>query len=316
VFNRVSYYFNEIKAGIKAVEASSVNINRSAPVAITNPSVTGEAIPGQTLKCNPGTWKNALTVQASWTSPSRLIGTSNLSVQVLPTDGGSEFKCEVIASSQSANVRRVISKFVLGKSTLRTNPVIAGISSGTTFKNGQMVRCEGWNWTNPVDSERITWFTASSSNPSTPVNGRMIGTGSTLTFTPEILKNEKGRYLICQVTGVKDGFESHFATSQYISTPSAPVLGSVSLSYYSLNDGSSVSCSYTKPFDADEVKVEWGSYTGNYFSAIPWLSGDRVTITKAVIQSAAGKSFLLATGGEQHGERRAPEEGEGSEFHT
>jgi hypothetical protein len=32
--------------------------------------------------------------------------------------------------------------------------------------------------------------------------------------------------------------------------------------------------------------------------------------------SATGKSFLLATGGEQHGERRAPEEGEGSEFHT
>jgi secreted trypsin-like serine protease len=291
VFNRVSYYFNEIKAGIRAVEASSVNINRSAPVAITNPSITGEAIPGQTLKCNPGTWKNALSVQASWTSPSRLIGSSSLNVQVLPTDGGSEFKCEVIASSQSANVRRVISKFVLGKSTLRTNPVIAGISSGTTFKNGQMVRCEGWNWTNPVDSERITWFTASSSNPSTPVNGRMIGSGSTLTFTPEILKNEKGRYLICQVTGVKDGFESHFAASQYISTPSAPVLGSVSISYYNLNDGSSVSCSYTKPSDADEVKVEWGSFTGNYFSAIPWLSGDRVTITKAVIQSAAGKSF-------------------------
>jgi hypothetical protein len=119
----------------------------------------------------------------------------------------------------------------------------------------------------------------------------MIGSGATLTFTPEILKNEKGRYLICQVTGIKDGFESHFAASQFISTPNAPILGSVSINYYGLNDGSSVSCSYSKPFDADEVKVEWGSFTGSYFSAIPWLSGDQVTVNKAVIQSAAGKSF-------------------------
>ena len=291
VFNRVSYYFNDIKAGIKAVEASSVSVNRTAPIATTDPSITGEAIPGQTLKCNTGIWKNALSVQASWTSPTRLIGSSNLSVQVLPTDGGSEFKCEIVASSQNASVRRVKTKMILGKATLRSNPVIAGISSGATFKNGQVARCEGWNWTNPVDSERVTWFTASSNNPSTPVNGRMIGSGSTLTFTPEILKNEKGRYLICQVTGIKDGFESHFVSSQYISTPSAPVLGSISINYYSLNDGSSVSCSYTKPYDADELKVEWGSFTGNYFSAIPWLSGDRVSINKAVIQSAAGKSF-------------------------
>jgi hypothetical protein len=32
--------------------------------------------------------------------------------------------------------------------------------------------------------------------------------------------------------------------------------------------------------------------------------------------SATGKSFLLATRREKYGERRAPEEGEGSEFHT
>jgi Trypsin len=291
IFNRVSYYFSDIKSGIKAVEASSVAVNRTAPVATTDPSITGEAIPGQTLKCNPGVWKNAVTVQASWISPSRLIGSSNLTIQVLPTDGGSEFKCKVTAASQSASVTRNLTQVILGKASLRTNPVISGVNNGSTFKNGQVARCEGWNWTNPVDSERVTWFTSSSNNPSTPVNGRQIGTGNTITFTPELLKNERGRYLICQVTGVKDGFESHFVTSQIIQTPNAPVLNPVSLNYYSLADGSSVSCSYSKPYDADEIKVEWGSYTGNYFSAIPWLSGDRISINKVVIQSAAGKSI-------------------------
>ena len=291
IFNRVSYYFNDIKSGIKAVEASSVAVNRTAPVATTDPSITGDAIPGQTLKCNPGAWKNALTVQASWISPTRLIGSSNLNIQVLPTDGGSEFKCKVTAASQSASVTRNLTKVIIGKASLRSNPVISGVNSGPTFKNGQVARCEGWNWTNPVDSERVTWFTSSTNNPSTPVNGRQIGSGNTITFTPELLKNERGRYLICQVTGVKDGFESHFVTSQFIQTPNAPVLNPVSLNYYSLADGSSVSCSYSKPYDADEIKVEWGSYTGNYFSTIPWLSGDRISINKAVIQSAAGKSI-------------------------
>ena len=291
IFNRVSYYFSDIKSGIKAVEASSVAVNRTAPVATTDPSITGDAIPGQTLKCNPGVWKNALSVQASWISPSRLIGSYNLNIQVLPTDGGSEFKCKVTAASQSASVTRNLTKVIVGKASLRSNPVISGVNGGSTFKNGQVARCEGWNWTNPVDSERVTWFTSSTNNPSTPVNGRQIGSGNTITFAPELLKNERGRYLICQVTGVKDGFESHFVTSQIIQTPNAPILSSISLNYSSLSDGSSILCNYSKPFDADEIKVEWGSYTGNYFSAIPLLAGDRISINKSIIQSAAGKSI-------------------------
>lgn len=165
-------------------------------------------------------------------------------------------------------------------------------------------RCEGWNWRTPVDSERITWFTSSSSTPTVPVNGRQIATGSTITFDSNILKGESGRYLICQVTGIKDGFESNFTTSKLITTPAPPSLSYVSVSAYSLSVGNSASCSYSSYGDIETTRIEWGhtSNTG-FFTPIPGLSGSRVSITTDIARQAAGKALscrvtLINSGGE------------------
>jgi malate synthase len=72
----------------------------------------------------------------------------------------------------------------------RKTPAIAGVSNGATFKSGQTARCEGWNWKTPVDSEKVAWFTSSTSQPSVPVNGRQLGSGASLTFDSNILKDE------------------------------------------------------------------------------------------------------------------------------
>lgn len=304
IFTRVSYYEKDIRQGIKEVEAQSVVVNRTAPIATTEPSLIGRAVPGSELKCSPGTWKNAVSIQTSWTSPTRLVGSTKSEVTVLPSDGGAEFKCEVIVASTGASVRRILRTSITGNATLASYPVISGINYNSTLRSGMSARCEGWNWRTPVDSERITWFTSSSSTPTVPVNGRQIATGSTITFDSNILKGESGRYLICQVTGIKDGFESNFTTSKLITTPAPPSLSYVSVSAYSLSVGNSATCSYSSYGDIETTRIEWGhtSNTG-FFTPIPGLSGNRVSITTDIARQAAGKALscrvtLINSGGE------------------
>lgn len=305
IFARVSYYETEVKKGISDIEAQSVSVNRTAPIATEEPSIIpNNPIPGSKLKCDPGKWKNAIAITTTWISPSRLLGSTSSEISVLSSDGGVEFKCEVVVSIAKSSVRRVLRASIIGNSVLSSNPVIAGIVDRATIKSGQTARCEGWNWKTPIDSEKVTWFTSASSQPSIPVNGRQIGSGTSITFDSNILKDENGRYLICQVTGVKNGFESHFTASKYITTPSTPVLSSVSLNAYSLTNGSTATCSYYSSGDIETTNIEWG-YTSiaGYFTLYPGLSGNSIQINSGLSQQAAGKYLacrvtLINSGGE------------------
>lgn len=304
IFSRVSYYEKDIRRGIREVEAQSVVVNRTAPIATTEPDLIGQARPGSVLKCSPGVWKNAVSIQTAWTSPARLVGSLKSEITVLPGDGGAEFRCEVLVSSSGASVRRVLRTSITGTASLTSNPIISGLASGASFRTGMTARCEGWNWRTPVDSEKITWFTSSSSSPSTPVNGRQIGSGSSLTFDSSMLKDENGRYLVCQVTGIKDGFESNFVSTRLITTPSLPSLSSVAVSAYSLSVGNSASCSYNSFGDIETSKVEWG-YTSNtgFFAPFYNATGTKLIITSDLARQAAGKQLackvtLINSGGE------------------
>lgn len=289
VFSRVSYYEKDIKAGIKQVEAQSITVNRTAPISLADPNLSGEAKPGQKLICNPGTWKNAVSITTVWVSPVRIFGSNRNEVQVLPTDGGSEFRCDVVASSQSASVRRVLRTSIQGRAALTSSPVIVS-AAFNSVKVGSQVRCEGWNWQSPVDSEKVSWFTSASPNPSTPVNGREVGNGKILTLTTDTLRNESGRYLICQVTGTKDGFESNFIASQLLNLPTAPALNQVNVAAGSLLENSNVNCRSSYTGNVEQVKVEWGISQGsNNFMPFPGVQGESIQITKSMIQQGAGR---------------------------
>jgi secreted trypsin-like serine protease len=289
IFARVSYYEADIKNGIKALETQSKVVDRSAPVATIEPALIGQAKPGSTLKCSAGSWKNALAITSTWISPARINGSTNADVLVQASDGSSVFKCEVIISSAKASVRRVLTTSITGSAVTTSNPVISGIPS-SVVKSGTIARCEGWNWRSPVDSERITWFTSSSSQPTVPVNGRQIGSGSSITLDSSLLRGENGRYLICQVTGVKDGFESHYIASKYLTTASAPTISYVSISAYSLTSGSSATCSFTSYSDVESTRIDWG-YTSvsGFFTQYSGLTGEQIQLTRDLVQQAAGK---------------------------
>jgi V8-like Glu-specific endopeptidase len=296
IFSRVSYYEKDIRSGIKAVELLATSVNRLAPVEVIAPTLQGEGTPGTTLTCNPGTWENVVSVETSWLSPTRLQGTSNPVTKVIAADAGLEFKCRVTARSKSgdseATVIRNVSKTLVKKLAVASKPTIGGLEGSQFATAGKVVRCEGWNWAEPVDQEVIQWFTVGTDNPTTPVNGKFIGAGKELTLTQEILKSERGRYLVCQLTGTRDNFPSYLVATKLLATPNAPVLNDVQVKSSSLKSGSSATCSYSGSSTVEQVTYQWG-YTGagNTFTPLSGQNADYIQINSQVLRQASGQKL-------------------------
>jgi secreted trypsin-like serine protease len=296
IFSRVSYYEKDIRSGIKAVDLLASKVNRLAPVEVVAPFMQGEGIPGSTLTCNTGSWDNVDKVEISWLSPSRMIGSSIPSTKIIAADAGLEFKCKVLASSKSgdseATVTRTLTKVLPKKLAVASPPVIGGLEGSEFIKVGSVARCEGWNWAEPVDKEVIQWFTTSTSLVTTPVNGKLIGAGIELPITAEFLKNEKGRYLVCQLTGTREGFPSYLVATKLISTPSSPVINDVYVKSSGLKSGSTATCTYSGGNSQALVAYEWG-YTGagNTFTQFGGQTADFIQISLQIIRLASGQKL-------------------------
>ena len=296
IFSRVSYYEKDIRAGIEAVGLLASNDDGLAPVEITLPSMQGEGIPGTSLICNPGTWANAVTVEIEWTSPARLLGNKNQEAKVIAADIGQEFKCRVLAKSKpgdrESTVVRTLSKTLPKKLAVSSPPVIGGLEGAQSIKPGTTARCENWNWAEPVDQEVVEWFSSTSANPSTPVNGKSLGKGRELVLTQELLKSERGRYLVCQLTGSRAGFPSYLVAVKLISTADSPVINNVTVSAPSLKSGINASCSFSGTTNAERTQYEWGySGAGNEFTAFGGQNADFVTITQQILKQASGQKL-------------------------
>jgi V8-like Glu-specific endopeptidase len=296
IFTRVSYFDKDIRSGIKAVDILAKTVNRLAPIEVVAPTMQGDGTPGSTLTCNTGVWENVVKVEISWVSPTRMAGSSNPSTKIIAADAGLEFKCKIIASSKSGDseftVTRSLSKLLPKKLAVASPPVIGGLESSDFIKAGSVARCEGWNWAEPVDKEVVQWFTTSSSIVTTPVNGKLLGSGVELPITTDFLKNEKGRYLVCQLTGTRDGFPSYLVATKFISTPSAPVINEVLVKTSSLKSGSSASCSYSGGNAQAVATYEWG-YTGagNTFTPFGGQSADFIQVSPQIIRAASGQKL-------------------------
>ena len=296
IFTRVSYFEKDIRSGIKAVDLLAKTVNRLAPIEVVAPTMQGDGTPGSTLTCSTGVWENVVKVEISWVSPARMAGSSNASTKIIAADAGLEFKCKIIASSKSgdseATVTRSLTKLLPKKLAVASPPVIGGLEASDFVKAGSVARCEGWNWAEPVDKEVIQWFTISTNLVTTPVNGKLIGSGVELPITTDFLKNEKGRYLVCQLTGTRDGFPSYLVASKFISTPAAPVISEVLVKTSSLKSGSSASCSYSGGTAQAVATFDWG-YTGagNTFTPFGGQSADFIQISPQIIRVASGQKL-------------------------
>lgn len=296
VFSRVSYFEKDIRAGIKAVELLAGTVNRLAPIEVVAPSMMGDGTPGTPMTCDVGKWENVVSLSIEWLSPSRMVGITSASTKIISADAGQEFKCRIVARSKSGSsetsVVRVVSKKLVKKLSVASAPVIGGLQGSEIVAPGTVARCEAWNWAEPVDSERVEWFTTSVSNPTTPINGKLIGSGSQLTLTEEILKTERGRYLVCQLTGMRDGFPNYLAATKFLASPNAPIISDVSVRASSLKSGSQATCSYASNSTTDSATYEWG-YTGagNAFTPFGGQNADFIQLNANILKTASGQKL-------------------------
>jgi len=296
VFSRVSYYKKDILDLIDVVELLAKSNNRLPPVEVIAPSMKGEGTPGTSLFCNPGTWVNAVSVEIIWMSPSRLVGNTNPEAQVIAADIGQEFKCRILAKSKSGNsestVDRYVSKVLPKKLAVASPPVIGGLEGAQSIKPGAIPRCENWNWGEPVEEEVVEWYSSTSNNPSTPVNGKLLGTGREIKLTQEIIKSERGRYLVCQVKGTKAGWPSYLIAVKLLATADSPVINNVTVSAPSLKNGENARCSFSGTTNAERIQYEWGySGAGNEFTAFGGQNADFARITPQILKQASGQKL-------------------------
>ena len=291
VFSRVSYYFSDIQNGLKSVELKSSVVNRTAPVATTDPQITGTFSTNGSLTCDPGQWKNSVSTSVAWTSPKRLLGTTSSTIRVATADAGQTFSCTVIISTKSGTiVRKVLTKQSPSAPVLTAQPAISGVDLSAPATAGSTLRCDSWNWDGPVDTESIQWFLTSQVNPSAPVNGQLVGSGRTLALDANLIGQLKGRFVTCDITGVRNGFSVDGITSIKLNPQDGPAVTSVNVSGSSLSLGSSLTCLFTASQSATQVEILWGtSPDGISFYAFPGITGNVLQINKSVMQQGAGK---------------------------
>ena len=291
VFSRVSYYFTDIQNGLKAVELKSNVVNRSAPIATVEPQITGNLATNGSLTCDPGQWKNSVSVSISWTAPKRLIGNTTPTVRVLTSDAGQVFSCTVIISTKSGTiVRKVLKKQSASAPILISQPSISGVDLSAPVTPGSTLRCDSWNWDGPVDSESIQWFLTSQPNPPAPVNGQLVGTGRTLSLDSTLISQLKGRYVTCDVTGTRNGFSIDGISSIKLNPLDGPTITSVNVSGSSIQVGSTLTCLFSASQSASQVSISWGtSSDGLNFIPFPGMTGNVLQINRTVLQQGAGK---------------------------
>ena len=291
VFSRVSYYFSDIQNGLKAVELKSNVVNRSAPIAMVEPQITGNLATNGSLTCDPGQWKNSVSASISWTAPKRLIGITASTVRVLTSDAGQMFSCTVIISTKSGTiVRKVLKKQSASAPLLISQPSISGVDLSAPVTPGSTLRCDSWNWDGPLDSELIQWFLTSQSNPPAPVNGQLIGTGRTLSLDSVLISQLKGRYVTCDVTGTRNGFSVDGIASIKLNPLDGPTISSVNVSGSSTQVGSTLTCLFNASQSTSQVSISWGTSTDGFnFIPFPGITGNVLQINRSVIQQGAGK---------------------------
>jgi len=206
VFARVTYYESDIKKGIKDLTSINRIVNRAVPVNSKKPTITGKIAPGGTLQCNSGSWKNSLDVTFSWSSPKRLLNSTNESVTILNSDVGETFSCDVIASGKSGSIRRTVSIALPSEPRIVGNVAISGISAERPFIGGEELSCDGFTWGGTFDATSQEWHVVK--DPKNPAlsAGTLLGKDSTFKVTGEFLEKNEGNHILCAISASNKGF--------------------------------------------------------------------------------------------------------------
>ena len=290
IFARVSAFGPAIRQGITYLKSSSTTINQAPPVSITAPSISGSLQPEQTIVCNPGTWKNAVAVSISWSSPARLSGSINPKVKVIDADAGQVFTCQVVATSTQASLRKSVEIEAPAKPELRNAPSISGIPNSGSFKADSLAICDGQSWSGAYQTESQSWYLSTNAKSPLLSNPQLLSNEKSFKITSDFIKSNSGKFLVCAAKAENNGFTTITTVVRQIITPATPIIYGVYLSVNSFQEGAIANCEFkASTDDIDQKLFEWGYSDRTSFIPIAGSSGSTLRISGDLLRSAAGQ---------------------------
>jgi secreted trypsin-like serine protease len=290
IFARVSVFGPAIKQGITYLKSSSTTINQAPPVNISLPTISGTLQPEQTITCNPGTWKNAVAISISWSSPARLSGSINPKVKVTDADAGQAFTCQVVATSTQASLRKSIELVAPSKPEIRSYPTISGIPSSGSLKPDSLAICDGQSWSGAYQTESQSWYLSTNSKSPLLSNPQLLSSEKSFKITSDFIKSNSGKFLVCAAKAENNGFTTTTTVVRQIIAPAAPILYGVFISVNSYEEGALATCDFKASTDESDQKVfEWGYGDKSTFTPITGSNNNSLKISGDLIRSAAGQ---------------------------
>ena len=262
IFTRVTYYLKNISNGIVLVSKAAKEYNQAAPTNIEPASISGDARVGTTLTCDKGTWsENTVNFDLYWTSPNRISGERNTSVLVTNEDAGQTFTCVVVGRSRTAQlpVERKIT--IPSAPVLDTQQSITGIGSSAP-RTGTNITCSNATWRNNVETTlRPLWYVGNYYSRDQLGSGTtLVGEGTTLILTKEIIVKAIGKSIICGsgVSGPGGTRYNYVSVSMpYIGTPSPSVKIDGLDPNVTPTPGQIATCQVEQPDQYESIKYEW-----------------------------------------------------------
>jgi secreted trypsin-like serine protease/enterochelin esterase-like enzyme len=262
IFTRVSYYLKNISNGVVLASKAATVYNQAAPTNIERSSITGVARVGSTLTCDPGTWsENTTSVDAYWTSPSRISGERTASIVVKNEDAGQTFTCVALGKSRTAQLP-VESKLTIPSApVLDTQQSITGLGPSAP-KIGTNITCSNATWRNNVETTlRPLWYVGDFYSRELLANSSTaVGEGTTLILTKEIILKALNKSILC-ASGVTGPGGTRFnivsVRMPSITTPSPTVKMTGLVSNETPSPAQIVSCDVDQPEQYESIKYEW-----------------------------------------------------------
>ena len=269
IFTRVSYYLKNISNGIVLASKAATVYNQAAPTNIERASITGSARVGSTLTCDKGVWSdNTINVDLYWTSPSRISGDRDLSVAVTNEDAGQTFTCVALGKSRTAQMPVESKVTIPAAPILETSQSITGLGS-TAPKTGTNLSCSNATWRNNVETTiRPKWYVGDYySREMLSSNSSLVGEGSTLILTKEIIVKAINKSILCASGATGPGGTRWNIVSvamPYIGTPTPSLKLDGLLSNETPSPGQIVTCNVDQPDQYESIKYEWVLQTSSW----------------------------------------------------
>lgn len=255
------------------------------------PSISGSAVVGQTLTCNPGTWTGSPTFTYSWRRDGSQVATGS-TYAVVAADVGKAITCQVTGTNSAGNATATSAAVTPTAAPVVQAPANTGAPQiQGTAAVGQQLTCTQGSWSNSPTSYSYSWRR----------DGSEIATGAQYT----LVAADAGRSITCVVTASNAG-GSATATSGAVSppTPPAPVTAPVNTERPGIQGttvvGNTLSCtpgawtgsptSFAFSWRRDGGAI--AGATGNTYALVAADAGRTITCTSTASNSAGATTAV------------------------